>query len=327
MELATEGRRYGLESGSLLLPTCQYGGCERKVFFMVCGQASWWSTECSQEEPWLFNMFSTNLLFQICSLSPVTELLIQHCGCCEREMSSLDASCKPGEAPQPLIGSLSLWEKSRGTGGPSFSLTLSCLGRGIMLAKSSFPLTHTNAFKFTYFVLQQSAGTSPLEIWTSTKVLYSIGDCPSQGCRCSWSTAKRGWNNSQYLVGVTASTGVFLPITWCVGGKDSFQVLLHWHFCSWIDNKFCCCKKNITRDISCSLTPDCYCDSWGIMIHSHGMLSSIIIVLCFFFIIILFTPFLLLAYMTSFQVKYLVWGSKTCVYIAALYIPPPLAPC
>lgn len=32
MELATEGRRYGLESGSLLLPTCQDAGICKKGF-------------------------------------------------------------------------------------------------------------------------------------------------------------------------------------------------------------------------------------------------------------------------------------------------------
>lgn len=34
--------------------------------------------------------------------------------------------------------------------------------------------------KFVFFLFQRSAGTSPLETWTSTKALSSTDDCISQ---------------------------------------------------------------------------------------------------------------------------------------------------
>lgn len=40
--------------------------------------------------------------------------------------------------------------------------------------------THSSAPKLVFFFLHWSAGTSPREIWTSTKALSPVGDCPSQ---------------------------------------------------------------------------------------------------------------------------------------------------
>lgn len=58
----------------------------------------------------------------------------------------------------------------------------------------------------------------------------------------------------------------------------------------------------------------------GIMIHYHGMFSSIIVPLGFIFIIILFTLFLLLVYIISFQVEYLMCVTKICVFTSPVHI-------
>lgn len=64
----------------------------------------------------------------------------------------------------------------------------------------------------SYFLLHCSAVTSPLETWTYTKGLLSVGDCPSQ-CSPGASTLQlRGTeSSSQAIAGSTARMEVCLP--------------------------------------------------------------------------------------------------------------------
>lgn len=98
--------------------------------------------------------------------------------------------------------------------------------------KSKTVLNHSNASKFAFcycfcfcFLLWQSAGTFPLEIWTSTDALLSMSNWLSH---CSpgdprlW--AKRDWSKFIAAAESTYGTEFNLPIAWYQDRQDSSRV-------------------------------------------------------------------------------------------------------
>lgn len=104
-------------------------------------------------------------------------------------------------------------------------------------------------------------------------------------CSCSWTAAMRGWNqfttSCRYHSWYWNLSAYYL----CIGWEDFSQVSWYLsdagssnsHFYSWIDGKFLCCRGTKTWDVYAH--GRWHRQSWGTMIHSHGMFSSIIVAL------------------------------------------------
>lgn len=130
---------------------------------------------------------------------------------------------------------------------------------GVMPAKSSC-FSHPLQFIKTHiFFLKQSARTSSLKTWTSTKSLLSFcGWWPKWVfSRCYIPLPKWAGIDSQATAVPTAGTEACQPITKHTGGQDSFWVSFWYRkpqlqrgiFVSEKTPNFCYCRRTKTRDI------------------------------------------------------------------------------
>lgn len=124
------------------------------------------------------------------------------------------------------------WKKKSQAKQVSLSSTLCYLRGEVMQATLNYSLTHSNFSKFIFFSLHQSAGTSPLETWTSTKALLSLcGWLPkSVFTRCCGPLPRGAGTGSQATAGSTAGIEFCQPITRDMGGQDSFWALCIWYW-------------------------------------------------------------------------------------------------
>lgn len=93
---------------------------------------------------------------------------------------------------------------------------------------SSYPLQSIQVGFFVLFLIQWCTRTSPLDSWTSTKTLLSVG-CSLDQCSPEvpepW--PRRARTGSRAISGSTGGTEVCMPISQRVGWQDSSQVPQH----------------------------------------------------------------------------------------------------
>lgn len=177
--------------------------------------------EESKIDPCPFDMFllSLHCCFLSCSL---TLSHTQYSWWGEKKLVSWAAAHTAREARH-----FPLWENTKAKR-CSPGTELCSLGRGWCGLSQIVPLTLFKTSKFGFFVLfliQWCTRTSPLDSWTSTKTLLSVGYSLDQ---CSpevpepW--PRRARTGSRAISGSTARTEVCMPISQRVGWQDSSQV-------------------------------------------------------------------------------------------------------
>lgn len=147
-----------------------FTGSSREVFPVARGQTSCWSLE-----PHLFMTSDIVIcLFLDLSTPPGTEVHPQYSGYCGREKSF--SICIPHNWESKVFIQFFSFTHGRDR---HFSPILCYLSGGAMLAKLLLP-SPVQPNSYIVAVVQQSAGSSPQETWTSTNTLLSVGICPSQ---------------------------------------------------------------------------------------------------------------------------------------------------
>ena len=172
----------------------QLGESAGEVFPTAYGQASWWSSEYSQQKPYLFNALwkSYLLLFQSATSPRLWSSQFNTLDAVREKWVSLVVLRTAGEAAHLLIGSsFLLREKLQVFFGPM----MSHLGEVVMRAKSSYSSHSLQCIQtHIYFASEECRNFSSWIIDLHEGFLIHRWPPKLVSCRCPQTVAKRGCN-------------------------------------------------------------------------------------------------------------------------------------